>query len=113
MNYNWEIDSKEEKMQKMKEINELNTIKEIIKELDNKFDVYYKNEKFVSIHININRNDVCVRYSFIPEKININDINDINLFPKIIKEKLVDNINKNGLLLSNVVECINDETNDY
>ena len=77
MNYNWEIDSKEEKMQKMKEINELNTIKEIIKELDNKFDVYYKNEKFVSIHININRNDVCVRYSFIPEKINISDKNTI------------------------------------
>lgn len=50
---------------------------------------------------------------YIPEKINVNDINDINLFPKIIKEKLVDNINKNGLLLSNVVECINDETSDY
>ena len=50
---------------------------------------------------------------YIPEKIDIDKIKDINLFPKIIKSKLLQNIKDNGLELSTCKERIFDYDSEY
>lgn len=50
---------------------------------------------------------------YIPEKISIEKIQDINLRPKIIKELLINNINKNKLELETYKERIEDYDTEY
>ena len=42
-----------------------------LKKINNELNLYYENGKTINVHIQINNNDAWIRYSFIPENINI------------------------------------------
>lgn len=50
-----------------------NNVKMLLKKLNEDLNSYYDNGKNVNIHIHVNRNDLCVRYNFIPEKASISN----------------------------------------
>ena len=50
---------------------------------------------------------------YIPEKINVESIRDINLRPKIIKDMLIENIKSNGSYLKEYEERIEDYDTKY